>query len=152
MNNVVGSSSTGSSGGNGGGLPKAKSFSAGGSVFYSIASKPQEEDPALEGGGNSGSGPRNRARAGVYCRGEPPNPSAIVSDKWLVVNKSNSSERNTFMRCHSDSSSIHIRRQNAIVTFPVCLDSSTESGLILIKINEHSDHALYSITQSTNQC
>ena len=115
MNNVVESSSTGSMGG---GLRKAKSFSAGGSVFYSLASQPGTEE---EGGGGSGAG------AGVH-RGEPPN-SSIANNKWVIVNKnkSNSFKRDMFVRHHSDSSSIRIKRQDAIVSFPVCVDSPTES-------------------------
>jgi hypothetical protein len=141
MNNVVESSSSSHGGtgrGSGGGPQKAKSFSAGGSVFYSIASQPgtaekeeeqEGEEPKGGGGGAGGAGP------GVYHYdhgGEPPN-SSIVNDKWVVVNKnkSNSFRRDAFARArrhHSDDTpSMRVKRQNAIVTFPVCIDSSTES-------------------------
>ena len=113
MNNVVEGSSAAT-----GGPQKAKSFSAGGSVFYSIASQPGTEE---EGTGGD---------CGIEGRGEPPN-SAIINNKWVIINnnKSNSMKRDMFVssRHHSDTSSNRIKRQNAIVTFPKCIDSSTES-------------------------
>ena len=132
MKNFVESSSSshGGTGAGSGGPRKAKSFSAGGSVFYSIASQPgpaekeEGEEKGVESEGGDGG-------AGVYHhnRGEPPN-SSIVNDKWVVVNKNKSSsfKRAAFVRHHSDNTpSIRVKRQNAIVTFPMCVDSSTES-------------------------
>ena len=97
MNNVVESPATTTTAS--GGLRKAKSFSAGGSVFYFVA---QSEGP--------GSG------------GEPP----VVSDGSVT----NGSSKNRPLRHNSDISSVRISRQNALVTFPKCLDSSSESNEI----------------------
>ena len=98
MNNVVGSAAAGPR--------KAKSFSAGGSVFYTVV--------------QSGS------TAGGW--GEPPN-SSIISDKRVNNgNKSDNVKGDTpLLRLNSDTTSTRIKRQNAIVTFPVCVDSSSGS-------------------------
>ena len=127
MNNFVASSSSshGDTGARSGGPRKAKSFSTGGSVFYSVVSQPgptEKEEGEEKGvepeGGDAGAGVYH-----YYGRGEPPN-SSIVNE-----NKSSSFKRAAFVRHHSadNTASIRVKGQNAIVTFPMCIDSSTES-------------------------
>ena len=113
MNNMIADSSAGPR--------KAKSFSAGGSVFYTVAPR-NSEHPRSGGVGLQHAYSEDTDRIiNVECVDE--------SDQGSVESVQNDHTKlSPFTRSQSERRSpFRIRRQEALVSFPVCISSSTES-------------------------